>query len=109
MVVNQVPLPGHLDISGKKPWEIPHIDTMELWKFGDRKNFTSLKLLAALFGISTPKDDIDGSMVGEVFWKENDIKRIAAYCEKDVVTLARVWLRLQGEKMLSDDEVVTSL
>lgn len=108
MIVNRVSLPGHLDLAGKKPWEIPHIDTMELWKFGDRKNFTSLKLLAALFGIPTPKDDIDGSMVGSVYWKDNDIERIARYCEKDVVTLARVWQSLRGEKPMDDDMVVRS-
>lgn len=105
MVVHGIPLPGHLQLAGKKPWEIPHIDTMELWKFGDRKNFTSLKLLAALFNIPTPKDDIDGSMVGSVYWKDNDLKRIATYCEKDVITLARVYQFLNGEKPLKDDEV----
>lgn len=109
MVIHRIPLPGHLRLAGKKPWEIPHIDTMELWKFGDRKNFTSLKLLAAAFNIPTPKDDIDGSMVGSVYWEENDLKRIAVYCEKDVVTLARVYQFLEGEKPLSDDEVVTGL
>lgn len=107
MLVNEVALPGHLNMAGKKPWEIPHLDTMEMWKFGDRKNFTSLKLLAALFNIPTPKDDIDGSMVGSVYWKDNDLERIARYCEKDVITLARVWQRFNGEKALSDDEVVS--
>lgn len=106
MVIHQVPLPGHLDMAGKKPWEVPHIDTMELWKFGDRKSFTSLKLLAALFGIPTPKDDIDGSMVGRVYWEDNDLERIAVYCEKDVVTLARVYQRLRGESPLNDDEII---
>ncbi|NVK28977.1 MAG: ribonuclease H-like domain-containing protein [Flavobacteriia bacterium] len=106
MVVNKIPLPGHLDLAGKKPWEVQHIDTMELWKFGDRKSFTSLKLLAALFDIPTPKDDIDGSMVGSVYWNDNDLDRIARYCEKDVITLARVWQRLRGEEPLGDNEVV---
>lgn len=107
MLIHEVALPGHLNMAGKKPWEIPHLDTMEMWKFGDRKNFTSLKLLAALFNIPTPKDDIDGSMVGEVYWKDNDLERIARYCEKDVVTLARVWQRFNGEKALTDEEVVS--
>ncbi|NVK03374.1 MAG: 3'-5' exonuclease [Flavobacteriia bacterium] len=107
MLIHEVTLPGHLNMAGKKPWEIPHLDTMEMWKFGDRKNFTSLKLLAALFDIPTPKDDIDGSMVGEVYWKDNDLERIARYCEKDVITLARVWQRFNGEKALTDDEVVS--
>lgn len=107
MLIHEIPLPGHLNLAGKKPWEIPHLDTMEMWKFGDRKNYTSLKLLAAVFEIPTPKDDIDGSMVGDVYWKDNDLERIARYCEKDVITLARVWQRFNGEKALTDDQVVS--
>lgn len=106
MMVHGIELPRLLDIQGKKPWEVPHLDTLELWKFGDRKSFTSLNLLAHLFGIPTPKDDIDGSMVGSVYWKDNDLDRIARYCCKDVLTLARVFLRFRGEKKLSDDDVV---
>lgn len=94
MLVNGITLPEQLDTSQAKPWEVPHIDTLEMWKFGDRKNFTSLKLLAALFGVETSKDDIDGSIVGEVYWQENDLPRIQAYCEKDVVCLARVFLKI---------------
>lgn len=105
MVIQGVQLPGHLRLAGKKPWEIPHLDTMEMWKFGDRKSFTSLKLLAALFNIPTPKDDIDGSMVGKVYWEENDLERIARYCEKDVVTLARVYKILTGGRSFDDNVV----
>lgn len=94
MLVQGIKLPPPLDNSGKKPWEIPHLDTLEMWKFGDRKNFTSLKLLAAIFDIPTPKDDIDGSMVGSVYWEEDDLERIRDYCEKDTATLARVYLRI---------------
>ena len=96
MLVNSIPIPDHLQIAGKKPWEINHIDTMELWKFGDYKNYTSLSLLAAIFNIPTPKDDIDGSMVGTVYYKEKNLKRIVSYCQKDVITTAQILLRFKG-------------
>ncbi len=105
MVINGINLPYKLDLFGKKPWEIPHLDTMELWKFGDYKHYTSLKLLAYILGIPSPKDDMDGSMVKDVFYKENDIDRIIRYCELDVVTTAQVFLRLRNETLLSDDEI----
>jgi hypothetical protein len=96
MVVHNIALPEALNISGLKPWEVLHEDTMELWRFGDKKNFTPLALLAAVLGIPTPKDDIDGSMVGKVYWLENDLQRIVTYCGKDVLTVALVFLRLKG-------------
>ena len=108
MMINGIKLPKLLDMSGKKPWEIPHIDTMELWKFGDFKSFTSLNLLAHLFGLPTPKDDIDGSKVWSVYWQENDLDRIARYCVKDVVTLVQVFLKFRGEKTIEADAVVVS-
>jgi uncharacterized protein YprB with RNaseH-like and TPR domain len=85
---------------GKKPWEIPHIDTMELWKFGDWKSYVSLELLAHIFGIPTPKDDIDGSMVADIYYKDGDIDRIIHYCEKDVLTLANIFRRMRQEDLL---------
>ncbi len=95
LLINGMPIPKRLDISGKKPWEIDHIiDTMSMWRFGDYKNYTSLALLAHVLDVPTPKDDIDGSMVHEVYWDNNDVKRIAVYCEKDVVTSAKVLLKL---------------
>jgi 3'-5' exonuclease len=99
MLINQVPLPDILNIPGRKPWENCLLDTMELWKFGDYKNYTSLALLAAVFGIPSPKDDIAGSDVAKVFWQLNDPERIAVYCNKDVVTTARLFLKytMQGE------------
>lgn len=103
MVIHQLNLPFALQIAGKKPWEIPHLDTMELWKFGDYKHFTSLELLAHVFDIPTPKDDIDGSQVGSVYWQENDLERIKNYCEKDVVTLIRLFMKYRGEEMIPDD------
>jgi hypothetical protein len=94
-----------LNIAGKKPWDVPHIDTLEMWKFGDYKSFTSLNLLAGVLGIKTPKDDIDGSMVGEVYWKHRDLPRIVHYCQKDVITVAQVYLRLLGETCVETDNI----
>jgi predicted PolB exonuclease-like 3'-5' exonuclease len=96
MLVNGLELPPVLNISGKKPWEITFIDTLELWKFGDYKNYTSLKLLTAIFGIPTPKDDIDGSQVAQVYYREKNIERIAHYCQKDVLATAQVYLKLNN-------------
>jgi 3'-5' exonuclease len=97
MLINGIKVPYVLDASGKKPWETNFIDTMELWKFGDFKNYTSLDLLATLFGITSSKDDIDGSMVAEVFWKIDDLPRIVKYCEKDVTVIAQLLLRYKLE------------
>lgn len=106
MVVNQLPLPFTLDLYGKKPWETKHLlDTMELWKFGDYKSYTSLKLLAAVLGFPSPKDDIDGSEVGKVFWEEGDLKRIALYCEKDVLATAQLFLRYQRKPILETEQI----
>ena len=106
MLVHGIPLPQLLNIAGKKPWEVAHLDTMELWKFGDYKNYTSLKLLAQLFSIPTPKDDISGADVYNVYYKEKNIDRIATYCRKDVITMARVLQRFMGMPAIEDSEVV---
>ena len=107
MLVHGIQLPALLDIRGKKPWDYKHLlDTMELWSFGDRKAYTSLKLLAALFGVASPKDDIDGSQVGRVFWQEGDLDRIAAYCEKDVVATTNVFLSLIYREHIPAERVV---
>lgn len=105
MLVNRVQLPSILDISGKKPWEIGHLDTMEMWKFGDYKSFTSLNLLAHTLGIPTPKDDIDGSKVWEVYWKDKNLERIVTYCQKDVLTVAQVLLRIYGEPLIPQENI----
>ena len=106
LLINGFRLPAMFNISGKKPWEINHLDTLELWKFGDYKHFTSLELLAAVFGIPTPKDDINGSQVGQVFWMDGDLERIATYCQKDVLTTARLYLKLTGTGMeIADKDV----
>lgn len=106
MLINGLKLPKTLNVAGKKPWEINHLDTMELWKFGDYKNYTSLNLLASVFNIPTPKDDIDGSDVARVYWENNDIERIATYCQKDVVTVAQLLLRFKGEPLIEDKDIV---
>jgi len=105
MLLNGLPVPDILNVPGKKPWEVAFLDTMELWKFGDYKNFTSLDLLTYIFDIPTPKDDIDGSMVGKVFWEENDIERIVHYCEKDVLAVAQLFLRFRGEALIPEEKI----
>jgi uncharacterized protein YprB with RNaseH-like and TPR domain len=106
MLVHGIALPQLLNIAGKKPWEVAHLDTMELWKFGDYKNYTSLKLLAQLFSIPTPKDDISGADVFEVYYKEHNLERIAVYCRKDVITLARLLQRFMGQTYVDDDHIL---
>src|SRR4030095_4613428 len=105
MVINQIPLPAVLDTPGKKPWEVNHLDTMELWKFGDYKSYTSLLLLATILGIPTPKDDINGSIVWKVYWQDKDLDRIVRYCQKDVLTVAQIMLRFKGEALLTDADI----
>lgn len=105
-LINRIPLPKLLQIQGCKPWEVKHIDTMELWRFGDIKNFTSLNLLAHIFGIPSPKGDLDGSQVGKVYHEEKNLERIKAYCIKDVVTLIRIYQCLKGLRPAEEDEIV---
>ena len=105
MLINGIALPNILQIAGKKPWEINHIDTMELWKFGDYKSYTSLSLLCHVMGIPTPKDDISGADVARVYYEENDLERIMIYCEKDVVALIQLFLRLQGEPLVDEFQI----
>ena len=105
MIINGITIPEALKIAGRKPWEIRHLDTLELWKFGDYKSFTSLKLLAKVLGIPSPKDDIDGSMVNTVYWHEKDIDRIATYCQKDVITLTQVLLRFHCEPLIKKENI----
>ena len=106
MIIHSIDLPPKLNLFGKKPWEIPHLDTMELWKFGDYKHFTSLKLLTEILGIPSPKDDIDGSEVGKVFYQEKNIKRIVNYCEKDTVAVAQLLLRFNNLPILEEIEII---
>jgi len=105
-LINGIEIPKILDTSGKKPWEVKHLDTMEMWKFGDYKSYTSLILLAAIFGIESPKDDIDGSQVGKIYWEENDLGRIEKYCKKDVITVAQILLKFKGMDMLMESDII---
>ncbi len=106
LLINGLPLPTILRLQGKKPWEVQHLDTMDLWRFGDYKNYTSLGLLAEVFDIPTPKDDIDGSMVGQVYWEENDLPRIVEYCQKDTLAVARLLQCYLGRPMIIDENVL---
>lgn len=105
MLINGIQIPEKLQLFGRKPWEIPHLDTLELWKFGDYKHYTSLKLLTHVLGIPSPKEDIDGSEVRNVYYNEKDINRIKKYCERDVIAVAQVLLRMRNEAILSEDEI----
>ena len=107
MIINSISIPSQLNLFNKKPWEIPHLDTLHLWRFGDYKHYTSLKLMAHVLGIPSPKDDIDGSQVAKVFYDDKDIDRIVVYCEKDVVTIAQVVLRLRNEPLLTQNEIIS--
>jgi DNA polymerase elongation subunit (family B) len=108
MMIHQIALPTTLELFDKKPWEVPHLDTLHLWRFGDYKHYTSLKLMAYVLGIESPKDDIDGSQVAAVFYKENNLNRIVSYCEKDVVTVAQIFLKLLNKPLLSTEEIIFS-
>jgi uncharacterized protein YprB with RNaseH-like and TPR domain len=105
MIINSIPIPPLLHLAGKKPWEVNHLDTMDMWKFGDFKNYTSLNLLAHTLGIPTPKDDIDGSKVWSVYWIDKDLPRIVTYCQKDVVTAAQIFLRFNGEQLIRNENI----
>ena len=106
MLINCIPLPAVLNLSGKRPWEVPHLDTMELWKFGDFKHYTSLDLLAALFQIPSSKDNIDGSQVNHVYHHEKDLEKISEYCRADVVVLAQLFLKLKGYPLIAETNIL---
>jgi DNA polymerase elongation subunit (family B) len=105
MLINGIELPETLNIAGKKPWEIAHLDTMELWKFGDFKAYTSLALLCHVFNIPTPKDDISGADVARVYFEDKDLERIKVYCEKDVVALIQLFLRMRGDALVEEGDI----
>jgi DNA polymerase elongation subunit (family B) len=109
MLINGIALPSILQIAGKKPWEINHLDTLELWKFGDYKSFTSLSLLCHVFQIPTPKDDISGADVARVYFEEKNLERIMIYCEKDVVALIQLFLRLKGDALIPESQIKSTM
>jgi len=108
-LVHGLRLPKIFDIAGAKPWEVKDmlIDTLQLWKFGDYKHYTSLSLLCELFNIPTPKDDIDGSQVAEIYWEKNDLDRIVAYCEKDTLAVANLLLKYKGDKIIPMENLIS--
>jgi len=106
LLINGLSIPEILNLAGKKPWEVQHLDTMDLWRFGDYKSYTSLNLLTAIFNIPSPKDDIDGSMVYEIYWLKNDIDRIVAYCQRDTLAVAQLLLRYLGKPIIEDSQVI---
>lgn len=105
MLINRIELPEVLDIAGKKPWEVRHLDTMELWKFGDYKHYTSLDLLSSIFDIPSPKTDIDGSKVAAVYWEEKDINRIVEYCQNDVIAIVQLLMRYTSRELIHADNI----
>ena len=107
-MINELKLPKLLNNAGKKPWEINNIDTLELWKFGDYKHYTSLELLTHIFDIQTPKDDIDGSQVAKIFYEEDDLDRIINYCEKDVVAMMQLFRKYRGEKLIDNSLIIST-
>lgn len=106
IIANGIDMPDILDLAGKKPWDVKHLDTMQLWKFGDFKSYTSLDLMAALLDIPTPKDDIDGSMIYNIFYQDKDLARIEQYCKKDVATVASIYLKMNNEPILKTEEII---
>ena len=106
MIIHQIELPLKLNLFGKKPWEVPHLDTMELWKFGDYKHYSSLQLLTSILGIPSPKDDIDGSEVAKVYYKDKNLDRIVSYCEKDTIAVAQLLIRYNNEKRIEEYEII---
>jgi DNA polymerase elongation subunit (family B) len=107
LLIHRIALPEALNFSGRKPWEVQSLDTLQLWRFGDFKSYTSLKLLAAVLGVPSPKDDIEGKDVARVYWHENDLPRIVSYCQRDVVTTARLLLRFRHEPFeLTENQIV---
>lgn len=106
MIVNELDIPPKLSLFGKKPWEIPYLDTMELWKFGDYKHFTSLQLLTHILDIPSPKTDLEGSMIRDVYYNDNDMERIKNYCQQDTIAVAQLLLRFRNEPLLTEEEIV---
>ena len=106
LLINRLQIPNLLNIAGKKPWEVKHLDTLDLWKFGDYKHYTSLDLLATIFNIPTSKDDIDGSQVASVYYNDNDLERIKIYCEKDVSVLTQVYLSMTSNDLIEEDQII---
>lgn len=104
-LIHQLSIPSLLDFQDKKPWEVEMIDTMQLWRFGDFKNYTSLETLTTIFNIPTPKDDIDGSQVGQVYWGEGNLDRIVRYCQNDVIAVIQLYLSFQQMNLITQEQI----
>ncbi len=105
MLINGIKLPALLDISGMKPWQVAHVDTLHLWKFGDYKHYTSLKLLCSVLNVPSSKEDIEGKDVGRVYWMENGLARISSYCQRDVLAVAQLMMRFKGLPLLEENNI----
>jgi predicted PolB exonuclease-like 3'-5' exonuclease len=105
MLIQDFKIPKILDFQNKKPWDVQMIDTLQLWKFGDYKHYVSLDTLTTIFGVPSPKEEIDGSMVGDVYWKENNLSKIVAYCQRDVEAVAQLFLKLNQQPPLFPDQI----
>ncbi len=108
LLINGLPIPNTLNIAGKKPWEVNHLDTMQLWRFGDYKAYTSLDLLTALFNVPSPKSDISGADVSRVYWEDNDLERITEYCQQDVVALIQIFRKYQALNLIDLSDILMS-
>lgn len=108
MLVNNIALPAALNLAGKKSWQVEHMDTMEMWKFGDYKHYTSLDLLASIFNIASSKSDIDGSKVNSVYYQQGDLEKIKNYCTADVLVLAQLFLKMKSLPLVKGENVITT-
>lgn len=105
MLVNGIQLPKILDYAGQKPWEVRHLDTLDLWRFGDYKHYTSLELLTSVFGIDSPKEEMNGSQVHEYYWQKDDLASIAEYCQRDVVAVCQLMMRYKGQPLIDNSNI----
>jgi len=105
-LIHGLSIPACLDTRGMKPWEVRHLDTLELWRFGDFKSYSSLQTLTHIFGIPSPKDDIAGDQVCEVYWKEKNLERIVTYCQKDVVAMIQLFLKYRREELIDEKNII---
>lgn len=105
LLINDFKIPEILDFQNKKPWDVQMIDTLQFWKFGDYKHYVSLDTLTTIFNVPSPKEEIDGSQVGKVYWIENNLEKIVAYCQRDVEAVAQLFLKLNQNELLSPSQI----
>jgi DNA polymerase elongation subunit (family B) len=108
MLIHGISLPATLNLSGRKPWETPHLDTMEMWKFGDYKHYTSLDLLTAIFNIPSSKSDMDGSQVNAVYYRDKNLEKIKTYCVSDVLVLTQLYLKMKNLPLIDTKNIIHS-